>query len=42
MEFRGQNFDVGIDQLNFYRFVLPDTEDFGKANLEKKFQYGKK
>jgi acetolactate decarboxylase len=42
MEFKGTNFRVDIDKLSSYHFVLPDTEDFEKVNLEKKFQYGKK
>jgi acetolactate decarboxylase len=42
MEFTGKNFDVGMDKLTSYEFVLPETADFQKVNLEKKFQYGKK
>ncbi|MBK5271518.1 MAG: acetolactate decarboxylase [Bacteroidia bacterium] len=42
LEFIGSNFKVGIDKLSSYRFVLPETDDFDKVNLEKKFQYGKK
>lgn len=42
MEFRGKNFKVEMDKLTSYRFVLPDTDEFNKVNLEKKFQYGKK
>jgi acetolactate decarboxylase len=42
MDFRGKDFTVNMDKLSTYRFVLPDTDDFSKVNLEKKFQYGKK
>jgi alpha-acetolactate decarboxylase len=42
MEFVAKDFKVEIDQITSYQFVLPDTEDFKKVNLEKKFQYGKK
>lgn len=42
MEFTGKNFNVQMDKLTSYRFVLPETEEYNKANLEKKFQYGKK
>lgn len=42
MEFIGKNFKAGMDKLESYHFVLPDTEDYKKVNLEKKFQYGKK
>ncbi|MBK5271506.1 MAG: acetolactate decarboxylase, partial [Bacteroidia bacterium] len=40
LEFTGSNFKVEIDKLSSYRFVLPETDDFDKVNLEKKFQYG--
>lgn len=42
MEFVGKNFKVEMDQITSYEFILPDTEDYRKVNLEKKFQYGKK
>jgi acetolactate decarboxylase len=42
MEFRGKNFKVEMDKLTSYRFVLPDTDEFSRVNLEKTFQYGKK
>jgi acetolactate decarboxylase len=42
MEFIGKNIKVEMDKLHSYNFVLPETEDFNKVNLEKKFQYGKK
>jgi len=42
MEFTGRNFRVDMDKLTSYRFVLPETVEFEKVNLEKKFQYGKK
>ncbi len=42
LEFSGRKFNVEIDKLGSYHFVLPETDDFNKANLEEKFQYGKK
>ena len=42
LEFTGKNFKVDMDKLTSYRFVLPDTEEYEKVNLEKKYQYGKK
>jgi len=42
LEFTGKNFNVQMDKLSSYRFVLPETDDYDKADLEKKFQYGKK
>ncbi len=42
MEFTGKNFKVDMDKLTSYRFVLPETDDYDKVNLEKKYQYGKK
>jgi acetolactate decarboxylase len=42
MEFKGKNFEVGMDKLATYRFVLPEKTDFDTVNLDKKFQYGKK
>lgn len=42
LEFSGKNFKVEMDKLGSYRFVLPETDDFNKANLDEKFQYGKK
>jgi len=42
MEFTGKNFDVGMDKLTAYQFVLPQTPDYDSVNLEKKYQYGKK
>jgi acetolactate decarboxylase len=42
MEFTGRNFKIDMDKLTSYRFVLPDTHEYEKVNLEKKFQYGKK
>ena len=42
LEFKGKKFKVGVDKLNSYRFILPETADFDTANLDKKFQYGKK
>jgi acetolactate decarboxylase len=42
MEFLGKNFDVGMDKLSAYHFVLPQTPDYDTVNLEKKYQYGKK
>jgi acetolactate decarboxylase len=42
LEFTGKNFKVDMDKLTSYRFILPDTEDYEKVNLEKKYQYGKK
>lgn len=42
MEFIGTNFQVGIDKINSYNFLLPESTDFDTVNLDKKFQYGKK
>jgi acetolactate decarboxylase len=42
LEFMGKNFKVDMDKLTSYRFILPDTDDYEKADLEKKYQYGKK
>ena len=42
MEFKGKDFDVQIDKLSSYQFVLPEITEFESVNLEKKFQYGKK
>ena len=42
MDFKGKNFEVGMDKLTSYHFVLPQTADYDRVNLEKKFQYGKK
>ncbi|MEO6329236.1 MAG: acetolactate decarboxylase [Ginsengibacter sp.] len=42
MEFTGKNFKIEMNKLTTYCFVLPETEDYNKVNLEKKFQYGKK
>jgi hypothetical protein len=33
---------VEVDKLPSYHLVLPETPEFDSANLEKKFQYGKK
>ena len=42
MEFKGRQFDVGMDKLSSYHLELPQTPEFDTVNLEKKFQYGKK
>jgi acetolactate decarboxylase len=42
MEFKGNEFNVEVDKLPSYHLVLPETPEFDSANLEKKFQYGKK
>ena len=42
MEFKGKNFNVQMDKISSYQFVLPETPDFDTVNLDKKFQYGKK
>jgi acetolactate decarboxylase len=42
MEFTGKKLNAEMEKLTSYHFVLPDNDEFQKANLEKKFQYGKK
>lgn len=42
MEFSGQNFEVGMDKISSYNFILPEGTDFDTVDLNKKFQYGKK
>jgi len=36
MEFKGKSFELGMDKLTSYRFVLPQTTDYDTVNLQKK------